>query len=561
MHSENILSQPLLARLFLRVRDCRVFIFLVLPIILLFLNDNWLFSYVLANFVDTWIYLGYFLDLEQHLNVFPKAYFGTRLPWILPGYLAHHLFSPMAATYILHLVFYYAAISSLYLILKHNFGQRAGFLTALLIGCHFFFLEAIGSNYIDGAGVTYLLLTLLMITNLSKSKYMRLRLCFAGIFYGCLIYTQLFLITYTPLVILYYFFINPDHKRRILNLTFVVFGFTGLTLLLCTVNYFLNGRFWFLKYVIKWTSSFVATPNPWWQSFALWPWLLLPTVTVFGSVATLLSMRSYPHRRPLLFFQAYFILTALIHVIWQIKFKQPVLNLSFYASYLLPATFLALGSQLALAVSLLSREKFYLLLAGILSISLLAYFPPVIEWAIPFDLILVVILFGVTGVAALFILVRKEIGISLIVLSIVAINLCGARAWPIRQDVVFRKDSFLSVFKSVAAIQSMDPESKSRFWYNDNTPYGSTYRSVASTYLWAYRLINEEFPVVNGKNFSYYHVALNDRIFILSNEKDVMEKANQNLAQAGFKTKFLDERTIEQGSIHYKITYVKICSL
>jgi hypothetical protein len=545
--------------------DWKLTFLLGLPFMLIILNSRVLFSAILRGWVDTWIYLGYFLDLPQYLHLFPKEYFGARLPWLLPGYLAHKLFSPVAATYILHVAFYSAAVISLYLVLKYTLEKRAALLTAFLMGCHFYFLESFGSDYIDGAGITYLLLTLAMVTNLARSQNSRLKLCLAGAFYGCLINTQLFLIAYTPLIILYYFYANPGYRRRFLNLIFVLLGCVGIILFLCSINYYLNGKFWFMRPLIKWSIRFSEQANPWWQPVSYWwkgaVWLVLPAITFLGSVVTLLfykTAKTYPHRKAVLFFQLLYILTALIHVFWQTKLQLHVLNYFFYASYMLPAMFLALGSQLAAAVHSLSRQRFYLLFAAIVFISFLTYLPSVNQLTVQLPLISIAIVFGIAAVACLFYF--KELAVTLTVLAMTALNLHGTRSWPMQHNAAFCKDAYLAVFKGIEAIKTMDPKNKSRFWLNERAPDIEIYQAVASTYLWAARLVSVEFPAVEGKNYRNYHPASNDKIFILSNEEGVVEKANETLSQIGFQAKYLGEVSIRQGPIEFKITHIMICN-
>ena len=87
---------------------------LVFPFILLLANNGWIFPNAYIAIFDDWIYLGYFLNFAQYVKLFDQPwdmiYFGSRLPWILPGYALYHIFSPKLANYILHLSFFYASL-------------------------------------------------------------------------------------------------------------------------------------------------------------------------------------------------------------------------------------------------------------------------------------------------------------------------------------------------------------------------------------------------------------------------------------------------------------------
>src|SRR5437016_228307 len=60
----------------------------LLPIVVLWRRDDALFSPLW--YADTWFYLGYFRDLVNFKsNLFHDFYYGSRLSWILAGYISH----------------------------------------------------------------------------------------------------------------------------------------------------------------------------------------------------------------------------------------------------------------------------------------------------------------------------------------------------------------------------------------------------------------------------------------------------------------------------------------
>ena len=115
------------------------------PLLLILLNDSWVFGDPFVPTIDNHIYTGYFFNLRQYLNLFPSAYFGTRLPWILVGSAVHRLAAPEPATYILRLVLWYAAAVSLFSIIRLLFADNfAALIGTLLMATHTGFLSAIG---------------------------------------------------------------------------------------------------------------------------------------------------------------------------------------------------------------------------------------------------------------------------------------------------------------------------------------------------------------------------------------------------------------------------------
>ena len=130
---------------------------LLMPLLLLSINDKWAFTP--EGCTDAWAYFGHYLNLAQHLNLFGESYVSNRLSVSLPGYLAYRFLPPLAANYALRLGLYYASVLSLYLIVRWTISPRAGLLAGLSLGCEFFFLRAIGWDYVDGFGISYFLLT------------------------------------------------------------------------------------------------------------------------------------------------------------------------------------------------------------------------------------------------------------------------------------------------------------------------------------------------------------------------------------------------------------------
>ena len=227
--------------------DKNIVILLGLPLLLTFLNNSWILSSICSASKDRWIYLGYFLDLKTHLNAFVNTYYGARLPWILPGALIYKLLPPLVAAYTLQLGVLYSSVLSLYLILKRTIGQNTALFTALFMSLNYFFLAAVGSTYMDGAGLTYLLLTLCMLTPKEGNPGRVMRVYWAGIFFSCAVYTQLFLLNYSPLLLFYFFYITQYRSAlsSTRNLCLIILGCLSATLFFCTVNYLLNGNFLF----------------------------------------------------------------------------------------------------------------------------------------------------------------------------------------------------------------------------------------------------------------------------------------------------------------------------
>jgi hypothetical protein len=546
---------------------------LALPWVILRFDNTWLFAYAISpfGFIDPWVYFGYFLDLTEHLRAFKGAYFTTRLTWTVPGAIVYHIFPALVATYVLHLALFYAATISLYLILKITVSRRAAILATLLMAFHSYFLWSVGWPYIDGMGNAYLLLTLAALTLASRSDHPRRWLMVAGALAAATIYCQLFLIVFAPVVLGYYHFARREMARNEPPAGWKPFawGFAGVTAVFCVFNMVVNGRFLFFINSLGTAAKLVIHHNPYQDSTYGWvagaTWLVLPAITLLGAILCLRgrpSILSVPHAEFLLFWQRYFLLSVLTMVFWQF-IGQPVLQLSTYASYLIPAVFLALGSQLEIALNRLSHIQFVLLCGCVVFVSLLPFVLPQ-QSSLLLELQRHPLLFPVgLGIAAVLLINRQVrhtsvLAVLLLCLSLATLNeTTGPRTWGHRgavDDPASQKAAFLTIVDSVRAVQALDPKGNLYFWYDGEGRLGRLYRSVASTYLWAYRLQSETFPQVGPKL-----PPVQRRIVILAEDSDAaLRQAEASLGRVGLAAEFVTKRTIHEGPFTWDMIEIQV---
>ncbi len=552
--------------------DSGLLLILALPWAMVRLDSAWLFAYATSSqgFIDPWVYFGFFLDLAQHLRTFKGAYFTTRITWTVPGAIVYHLFSPVVATYVLHLVLYCAATVSLYLILKATVSRRAAFLATVLMGFHSYFLWSVGWSYIDGAANTYLLLTTLALTFAARSAT-KAWLVAAGVLAAMAIYCQFFLIVFAPLVLGYYHFARRQAGGKLFPGAWKAFawGFAGVTLVFGLFNMAVNGRFLFFINSVGTAAKLVINHNPYNDSSYRWlagaSWLILPAITTAGAFVCLARRKENLEARNaafILFWQRYYLLSVAVMVFWQLV-GQPVLQLSTYASYLMPGEFLALGSQLALATQKLSRKQFAFLSA----VTLLVLGVP---YALPLGsgLLLAVqrhtfFLSFSLGAAAAVLLgrgIRHVTTLAVIVLglSLATLNAATApRFWKhnmLPQDPASQKAALLAIVDSVRIVQSLDPKGNLYFWYDYEGRLGPLYRSVASTYLWAYRLQSEDFPRIGPKL-----PPVQRHLLILAEDGQAAERqARIALEQAGLGAKLCAQRTIHREPFTWEAIEIEV---
>ncbi len=365
--------------------DPVLLLILALPWVVLYFDTTWLFAYPTSSFgfIDPWIYFGFFFDLTQHIRTFKGAYFTTRLTWTVPGAVVYHLFSPLVATYVLHLVIFYGSILPLYLILKVTVNRSAALLATTMMAFHSYFLWSVGWPYIDGAGNMYVLLTLACLAFAARAQEPRWWLVAAGAVAAKTMYCQFFLISFAPLILGFYYFARRElgHRRSTAEWKPFAWGFAFVTVLYGVFNMAVNGRFLFFINSVGMAAKIVIHRNPYNDSTYGWiagaTWLVLPALTAVGAIVCVSrrrSLLSIPNAEFLLFWQRYLLLNVVIMIFWQLV-GQPVLQLPTYASYLMPAVFLALGSQIAVVTHGLSKIGLALVYAGVFLAGVLPFMP------------------------------------------------------------------------------------------------------------------------------------------------------------------------------------------
>src|SRR4029078_11350183 len=98
-----------------------------IPIAMSIVNSDWLYTSI--GFIDPWVNVGYFLHYSD--PEFGAGYYkGARLSWIIPGFIAYHVFQPVVANYVLHMGCLILSVLFLYLTVARLFGKAIAFAIA-----------------------------------------------------------------------------------------------------------------------------------------------------------------------------------------------------------------------------------------------------------------------------------------------------------------------------------------------------------------------------------------------------------------------------------------------
>ena len=477
---------------------------LLLPALVLWRQENSLFTGM--GFLDPWIYLGFFRNLANFKgSAFPFTYYGSRLSWILPGAFIHSLFSPLAATYILHLAVQSVATVSLFTTLRIAAGARRAFLATMVFSVNPWLWNATGWDYPDGVGIAYCLLTMALLTSAALRPVRRWTLLAAGMALAALVYSNLFWAVLAPLLPLYYIALAWMWSR-----TPLVRSFLSLCLWLgagCAIatgafggiNFWLDGHFWFYKPSLITASKLVSQTNPWfhsiWIDHALAPWLCSACIAASAGLALL----RYRLRRPLtgsnaaglLFAAQLFLAIALMG--YMQGSGSPVLGLSFYASYLLPFTFLVIGTSFWPAAEKLGRAPYVLVCCIAAAIFGAVWYdyaglvrPP---WPTG---VRQMVLLGGGALAAGLVLRQRTVGILLAIAGLAIFTWQAQFGMP--QDPHAYRRQYEALMRARERIETIRNGRYVRFWCNAHDPGVLDYYALSATYLWSYSLWGDRFP-------------------------------------------------------------------
>lgn len=486
---------------------------LVYPLLLLAISSNWIFTAV--GYVDPWVYFGYFRDLIALKNdsVIGAHYYGSRLSWLLPGFVAHRFLKPESASIVLHLGVYYTAVFSLYVTLRRTVGRRAALTAALLLGGYSFFRTAAGWDYVDGAGIAYCLLTVALLSRAADGASAQISCLAAGAAAAAMVHANLVCLALCPLFGLYWLALprirgaatksaaaaNPPIPAAGDALGWFLAGAALLTALLCLVNYWICGTWLFFLPSLRFAVQSAAAPNPWAELATNWlpraKWLVLPAA-MFAAVAGT-SFAALRRGRVLTYGVAFGALFAIACVLWAALewTGAPVLQLSYYASYLLPWLFLALGAELSPLLEGLSPPAF-----AVAVVACAAGFPLPLwgfgvwkQLAAAFGLWLPLAL-GALLLPALLLRMPARAALALALFALCACHATLAPSSHSPSERHIARQSFLRVAGAAEMVRKSTAGADFLFWYDRQEPGFREFLSLNSIFVWGRRTLGMDFP-------------------------------------------------------------------
>ncbi len=561
----------------------------VLPLALLAIDVNWIFSDL---YNDPWDYFGYFLNLPNHLRTFGDWYFADRLSVLLPGYLLHRVLPDLWAHVLLHLIGYELAIQSIYLALRARVGNRAALFASMAMGCHFYVLKALGWDYVDGFGIAYLSLTIALLVRAGRSKRRGMLLMMAGFTSAAtLVANPGYLVFLLPAG----FLIVPGWRQASLKQTLRDIFCLGcgvlVFLLIVEASFFaMTGEPWTMKATRDFQARLLSQGNYFKYPPSLWLpnacWLVFPAAMSAGGLAFLLGhapWRKTPCPEPgaaALAFPAMLVSSAVMCVAIDVFTPSAILELFFYASLLLPAAFLALGTISARLWDSLSPLQYGCVM--VLAVPLFvvagvapgmvpklapAAIPPAVAALVPGLLAVALAIRGRgPAAAAAFCLL---LGVSQLVASQqFRIELCLPPAMSAEFEGMSRFDhNRASVTRLIAqttrTILADEPEGNTYFWYRMGEPLGIVFKAISNTHLSARRKLGRNLPEIpaGGKTERGLPLVSGMKVAILSSYPDqatVIDAARRSLQRLGLDLEIRSVHRFRSSGIAYSLFLTRL---
>lgn len=464
---------------------------IVLPLLVLLRQDNTLFTPI--GDIDPWCYLGFFRNLvEFKRELFFGTYFGSRLAWVLPGWAAHALLSPVKAAVVLHLVVLWTAVLSLFFLLRRLTGERVAFLAALVFGFNPQMWEAAGWDYVDGAGIAYCLLTMALLVNaaLRPRAWM---LLLAGMSLAAMVYTNIYWVVLAPLLPLVYFALTWRGMREAIRFClWFGAGCLAVTLAFSFINLAIDGHFWFYAPSVL-TALQLGNSKRWestvWTEWGLVRWVWLHCV---GAAAALWVLLNRNYGRTAKIFAAQMALVSAYMAFMQVRGSQSV-GVPWYASYLLPFAFPAMAFAFLPAVEKLSERTYWLTCTGftVLAAAIWADHAGHIFFIWPTHATAIAAA-GVLLFAAALVLQERPAG-AWLALAALALWTSQTRFGALADGHAYR-NHYERVMQAREALEQARHGGPLRIWYGEKEAPAPDYIAFASTYMWSYSMIGASFP-------------------------------------------------------------------
>ena len=256
----------------------------------LFAAGNHNFGFDPPGWLDPFLYVGYFWHYPEHLPLFDGYYKVSRLPWVLPGFVVHSLFDPIAASYVLMWIVLASGGAIAYFLTKDALEDRYVATVASVMYVSFTGSHGIGGwNYHVLAAANYYLLACWLVIRSGYASVPGRWSVAAGIAFAATVHTHLFFVLFAPLLGLLYVASRGtwQWKRLAADTGLLIAGGTGQTVLLMIIHRATGGAWLFFMPQVEYTLAMSQGANPWFVSSHAWlpgaTYLALPMLALIAA--------------------------------------------------------------------------------------------------------------------------------------------------------------------------------------------------------------------------------------------------------------------------------------
>lgn len=540
--------------------------FLLIPLLVLWGDRSILFNPV--GSIDPWVYYALIRHPARMKHLFFETYYGSRISFILPGYIVNRLLPPLSANYAFHLLVWLTAMLSLYLAIKSLADRRTALLSIAVFGFYPYLWKAVGWDYTDGGGIAYYLVAAALLTIASSRPVpSRVLLMAAGAAGAGALYSNLCWAFLLPFLGVGWLVLRRIRGYSLAFPTAVQYVGAGAilaTLALAIANHRLDGQYGFYRPSINYALGMQGKRNPGAVPVADWItrgyWLILPGMGVLAGIP--LTLRLWRTRRSFstqVCFATYGFLLLCAGTLSTLEFcfHGAELQLSYYASYLIPSAALFFGVSLLKVPQAWTNGKFYLLLAVVIACSSIVWFDrrEVIWLALSHWGWTPPLLLAASGILVGIVWRGTSIGTAgaLVGLCVIALS-SRSHGSPAFTDTANRAEmAFDRIVESFDACEAARQGRKIAFWVTDRAdPYADEFTSIASLYFYGYTLLPGYYPnLAEGANLS------EDTLVVIPSRNPIVQsQAQAVLRSEGLDSEILSKKTISKGDRQYILTFI-----
>jgi hypothetical protein len=533
------------------------FVIFLIPAVLWSINPNWLFENL--GHMDAWYYFGLFKTFPRFHNLLAN-YPGERMTWVFPGWVLVRWLGQVAGVIALHCGVFLISLYLFHYILRRLCDNLTAFAGAVLLGCHSCFIGSNGWDYVESMSIALLLTNIAILVKASFSARPQRYLFVSGMAWAALLYSYL---AWTFLIPAYFclgygliFPQRPAKGRIALSLLTVFCGGAATSLILAAIYYSLGGqRIFFYENVKMAIGLSQMTKNPYvtdshWLGNA--SWLLFPALAL--GIAVVMAIRSLAGKirlsRRVNALLGFYLLcwAAMIGLtIHQLR----LLEFSYFASILMPGTFVVLGMWLFKPPANVPR---FLFLATLAAGGMISVLP--MGFHILYALGHVVGLYGPLALVAIAAVWRWIDRSSPVFWSLSILSVCGAvtgllpgfpaAAWVMDYDGPQTSERVSRAMDAIIA--RLPADQYPRFWIdNSGARLTPEYRGIMCSFM-VYRQSMWGFPKVDRTYSPGVHV------FTITEQKEVTAGSLYRLARAGMAASVAGQDLISYHGISYWIS-------